>query len=329
MTGDAAQASSDADLSFAQTVPRALAHRRGLSEVFVADTERTSGSEFVAAIQTPRAHALWHDHEHDFHDPLVVVEACRQAVFVGLHRYHDVPVGTPGSLQRFEFAVEDIDAYRDDHRCPLEGTTYIKLTTSRRHDGTTALANFDGRALIRGRAALRIEGVILLFPTDDFDTLRAHQRARKPLLSGPPRMPEGLDPMLVGRRDARNVVIGDSIEAVNRGEQHTFPVIVDPRNPAFFDHPNDHLPGPLIVEVYRQAAIRAASKNGSLTAPIALATRCRAVFTEFAEYEGAIECVASIRNIVSDGKALVDVRLRQFETEVAEAEVELTEVPAS
>jgi len=315
-------------LCFDQTVPRQLAHRRGLAEVFVADTAKLGVDEFAAALQAPRAHSLWHDQDHDLHDPLVVVEACRQAIFVGLHRYWEVPVGTPGSLQRFDFRVLDLGAYRDDHANPLAGIAQIQLTLSRTEGGEGGVANFAGRIVIGGREAMTVEGTILLFRREDFEVLRAHQRAAKPLLPRHPPASRLSAPKLVGRRDIRNVVIGDAVADGVAGEEQRYPVFVDTGNPAFFDHPNDHLPGPLIVEAYRQAAIRAATRVGSLAAPRAVATGCRAEFVDFAEYEGPIECSASVAASV-EGEVPVRVGLQQFDKEVAEADLVLREVPPS
>ena len=60
-------------LSFEQTVPCRLAHRRCLGEVFVADTATAGPGEYLAAIQIPRAHTLWSDRVADYHDPLAAV----------------------------------------------------------------------------------------------------------------------------------------------------------------------------------------------------------------------------------------------------------------
>jgi A-factor biosynthesis hotdog domain len=320
---------SNGDLSFAQTAPRDLAHRRAISEVFVTDSAPVAEDEFVAALQVPRAHGLWNDRRHSFHDPLLAVEACRQATFVGIHRYLGVPIGTPGSLQRVEFCVGDLDAYRDDRANPLEAIVHIRVSDRQERGGELVETRFDGELTIGDRVAMSMGGTILFIPAEDYAILRAHQRARKPLLAAPPPPPPGLDPALVGRYDPRNVAIGDVAPgALTSGEQR-FPVLVDPYNPSFFDHAQDHLPGPLIVEVYRQAAIRAATRAGALAAPLAVVTRCQATFTDFAEYEGPTECVAVLGPATAQHRIPVSVRLCQFGAQLAEAEIELTALSES
>src|SRR2546421_5590373 len=107
-------------LAFEQTVPRTLAHRRALGEVFVADSAQVGDDEFLLALQVPRAHSLWFDRLVPYHDPFAMAEACRQGAFVVVHRYLRVPHGLPFSLQRVEFRVPDLESYRDGGETPLE-----------------------------------------------------------------------------------------------------------------------------------------------------------------------------------------------------------------
>ncbi|MEK8174747.1 hypothetical protein NKH77_53975 [Streptomyces sp. M19] len=48
-------------LGFERTVPRDIAHRRQIGEVFVADSARTGEDECCLSFQIPRAHSLWSD----------------------------------------------------------------------------------------------------------------------------------------------------------------------------------------------------------------------------------------------------------------------------
>jgi hypothetical protein len=319
----------DSELRFERTVPRELAHRRAISEVFVADSAAVAEDEFVAAIQVPRAHSLWHDHRHAFHDPMLIVEACRQAAFVGSHRYLGVPVGTRGSLQWIAFQVEDLEAYRDDREHPLEGVVRLRVSDRQEREGMLDAMTFDAELRIGGGVAMSMGGRIYFMPADDFAVLRAHQRARKPLLAAAPPPGPAIDPALIGRCDPRNAVIGDVAPGTPTTVQQRYPVLVDPANPAFFDHAQDHIPGPLIVEVYRQAAIRTATRAGAFATPHAVATRCRATFADFGEYEASTECAAALGRTTGTGRITVNLSLHQVGIEFAEAELELTEVSES
>ncbi|MPZ85458.1 MAG: hypothetical protein GEV28_35755 [Actinophytocola sp.] len=58
-----------------------------------------------------------------------------------------------------------------------------------------------------------------------------------------------LEPAAIGRTDPRNVVLSPA------GDDHE--LIVDRTHPVFFDHPQDHAPGLLLVEAFQQAAFAA------------------------------------------------------------------------
>lgn len=319
-------AARPSELRFDRTVPRDLAHRRAISEVFVADSAAIGDDEFVAAIQVPRAHSLWHDHAHAFHDPMLTVEACRQATFVAAHRYLGVPVGIRGSLQALTFEVADLEAFRDDRASPLEGIVCLCVSDREERGGTLVAMKFDAELRVRGRAAMSIGGALFFMSAEDFAVLRAHQRARKPLLATAPPSRQRIDAALVGRSDPRNVAIGDIGPAAAATSEQRYPVVVDPANPAFFDHEQDHIPGPLIVEVYRQAAILTATRAGALASPHAVVTRCRATFADFGEYEGRIECAAVLAPVPVGGGVTVDLALCQYGVELAEAQLQLTDV---
>lgn len=321
-----APAAQAGQLRFERTVPRELAHRRAISEVFVADSASVAEDEFVAALQVPRAHSLWHDHRHAIHDPMLLVEACRQAAFVGAHRYLGVPVGTRGSLSCVAFRVVDLDAFGDDGAHPLEAIAHIRVAERDERGGALVGLSIDAELEIGGATAMTMSGTILFMPADDYAVLRAHQRAGKPLLAAVPPAPPRIDASLVGRGDPRNMAIGDVPAGAPASGEQRFPVVVEPTNPAFFDHSQDHLPGPLIVEVYRQAAIRTATRSGALASPVAVVTDCRATFADFAEYEGTTECTARLAGTAGDGRITINLALHQFGAQLAEAHLELSAV---
>ena len=311
-------------LRFEQTVPRALAHRRGVGEVYVCDSTQIEDERFLLALQVPRAHSLWFDRRGPHHDPFSVAEACRQGAFVVVHRYLRIPQGLPFSLQRVEFRVEDVDVYRDDGVAPLEAVCDLRLEESHREGDALRAMSFSGELTIGDSPAMSMGGGLVFLPSDDYEVLRSHQRARKERDGGGGRAAvEPIEPHLVGRRDERNVVIGEPAE---EGGELRFPIVVDEAHPFFFDHAQDHLPGPLIVEAYRQAAIAAATRSGELASPVTVAAGCRASFSDFAELDADTQCAASVRG-AEGGRVTVEVALLQLGGRIAEAEVELVEAP--
>ncbi|UGT62750.1 AfsA-related hotdog domain-containing protein [Nocardia asteroides] len=299
-------------LSFEQTVPCSQAHRRCLGEVFVADTAALGGTEFLAAIQIPRAHSLWSDRVVPYHDPLAAIEAIRQAMTVIGHRYLQVPSGSPLSLQRMQAEVEDLSALYEQPGTPLEGV--VRIHTDRHSGGSGYFtdSSFTATLTIGAAIALSVRGGGVAFPPEAYREFRAHQQRGRPPEGEPAAAVEPAPPGRVGRRDPRNVVIGDP--PVDPGDSATMALIVDQLHPSFFDHSYDHVPGPLMLEGFRQAALCVAGPQ----AVVAL----NAEFSGFAELGGHLEYLARY-----DGDAEVDIALSQFGTTIAECLVELSPYP--
>jgi hypothetical protein len=315
-------------LSFERTVPCSLAHRRALGEVFVADTAPAGMDEFVAAIQIPRAHSLWFDRVADYHDPLSTVEAIRQAMIVVGHRYLSVPAGTPASLQRISFTVEDLSAYRDSANSPLEGIVRIRAGRVAGSFGYVAESSFEATLTIDASVALTLHGGGVHFPPEAYERFRAHQQATR--LVGEQSHCAALqpiDPVRVGRRDIRNVVVGARRLAPSTDAGSLIPLVVDQRHPSFFDHPYDHVPGPLLLEGCRQAAVVAAIESGALTSPVVAVTACAMNFTGFAEIGPEIGCSAVAAADPDSVGAKVELGIYQFDTRIAECSIELSPYP--
>lgn len=310
-------------LSYEQTVPRKLAHRRALGEVFVTDSLELGEGEFQLAIQLPRAHSLWSDHGGDYHDPLSTVEAARQAAFVVVHRHLGVAVGLPFTLQRFSFTVLDIEAYRDDRRSPLEGALRLALVQHRGGTEGAGSMSFEGQLGVAGVPALSLEGEIVFIAGEDYRALRAFQRRRRGLderVCCP--TPDPASPQLVGRSNAHNVVIGQP--ARTAGELR-FAVIVDQSHPSFFDHELDHVPGPLLGEAFRQAAIVTACEAGSLRSPLCSVLACEASFATFGELDAELWVEARMCEPAGIGRAELTVCLIQFGARIAQGTITLAE----
>jgi hypothetical protein len=322
------QASAGADararLSFERTVPCSHAHRRALGEVFVADSVAVGADAYLLAIQLPRAHSVWFDRTVPYHDTLSTAEAARQGAFVVVHRHLGVPVGLPFSLRSFEVRIHDLEAYRDDERTPLEGILRFRLSQrDLRGDEIGSLA-FEGEVEVGDRLAMTLGGGIMFLPKADYEALREYQRTRKPVASAPPERVAPLAPELVGRVDSRNVVIGEGRPAAAAGEAR-YPLVIDRTHPSFFDHDYDHVPGPLMVEAFRQASLVTATRSGALPSPVAAVTHCEMAFSDFGEFDAVVEIsVAPVAE--ADGIAL-SVGAHQFGKQIGAGRIDLRPWP--
>ncbi|RDI46439.1 AfsA-related hotdog domain-containing protein [Nocardia mexicana] len=305
---------------FEQLVPAALAHRRALAEVFVADTTPVGTEEFLVAVQIPRAHSLWFDRLAGYHDPLSTVEAIRQSLLVVGQRYLGIPADAPSSLQRFDFVVEDLSVYRDDERSPLEGVVRLRPGGNSSARGYYDDVAFEAALTVGGARAMTAGGGGVTFPRETYDEFRRLQQRQRPgAESGPPRDP--LSPGEVGRRDPRNVVLARTHSPGG------LVLVVDQGHPSFFDHPYDHVPGPLILECFRQAAVVCATAEGLLDSPVAAVVAIEARFTGFGELGADIGCTARYCGGMDFGEIAIDVELHQHGRRIASARVELAPYP--
>jgi hypothetical protein len=300
---------------FEQTVPRWLVHRRAVSEVFVCGSAPAGPDGFAVAVQLPRAHTLWSDRRAGFHDPLMAVEAGRQATIMVSHAHYGVPRGLMMVARSSTMRVLDLEAFRDDGTNPLEGWFLMRLIDRRLHDGTPVGLTIAGDLMVGavggvgGSKAMSMTGTLVFTPQDDYDLLRAQARARRRLVPAPPHLP--VAPELVGRRFPGNVVVGEYPSLLGEtGPAAERPLIVDPANPAFFDHPLDHVPGQLLLEAGRQSAILAAVEAGALPGPDCLVTSCGVAFDDFVELDAEAECAALVGPPADDAGTATAVSVR-------------------
>ncbi|MGW0733744.1 AfsA-related hotdog domain-containing protein [Streptomyces sp. NPDC002851] len=330
--GVAPEVALEAALEYEQTVPRALAHRSQVGEVFVTDSAQLSPTEFCLAFQVPRAHLLWSDQLRGHHDPLAAAEAARQSIFVLLHRYIGVPVGLPFSLQRVALRVGDPAAYAHDGTGLLQGQVRYRVVSREDRGGDVVSMALEGTVTVGGRTALTLDTDLAFMTQEDYDVLRSFQRAQKPVDTARPTAAPALAPALVGRADPRNVVIAAAAdeaadEATDGDGTARYLLAIDRTHPAFFDHDYDHVPGPLMVEGMRQAAVAAACRSGALRSPDALAVGCEAAFLDFAEFEADLTYEATPGRPDAEGRIQVAVALRQFGQDVVRGRIELLPDP--
>lgn len=313
------------DLTFDQTVPRAIAHRRAVGEVFVTDSAQITTGEFLLAWQVPRAHSLWGDRLVPFHDPFSLAEVARQGCFVVMHRHMDIALELPMSLRRFEFRVTSgSDAYRDDERTPMQGLLRYRLGEQNFQGDELGTMTLHGELERDGVPVMTISGDIIFLPRGDYEELRAFQRSRKPLECIRPWQPAApVAPVRVGRRDPRNVVVGEPVALPFPAESWHYPLVIDRGHPSYFDHDYDHVPGPFLLEGFRQAVLLEANRAGLLSSPGAAVTGLVVAFAEFGEFEAPLDC-SVVATADVEGRVNAQLGLHQFGSEIAEGRVELT-----
>jgi hypothetical protein len=321
---DLSSTPENAWLRFDRNVSRDLVHRKALAEVLIADTVEVADDEFLLGTQLPRAHSLWSDRQHSYHDPLITIEVCRQACLAIPQRYYQVGPDWQFISTRIDFRVVNLDAFTDSEDSPPEGIMRARFSNKRERRGVLCGVTVDSELTIDGISAATVDGDLMFYPKTTYARLRSQQRKSKPLASRRwPTVPEPIDPVRVGRIFERNVAIADSTVAGSTAGECRYLAIVDPTHPSFFDHPLDHIPGALVLEVYRQAAIATATRNGEGVPAAGVITRCDVELSDFAELEAPLECSATVIDEPRGGHVEMELALHQFDGQIGGASVEL------
>jgi hypothetical protein len=311
-------------LRFDRNVSRELVHRRALAEVLIADTVQVAEDEFLLGTQLPRAHTLWSDRRYPFHDPLITIEVCRQACLAIPQRYYDVGPDWQFISKQIYMRVVNLDAFADDQTAPPEGILRALFSNKRERHGRLRELTVESELMIDGVSAATVSGDLMFFPKITYQRMRAQQRRHKPLDGLQPQaVARPVRPARVGRSFDRNVTIGVGAIGSSAIGESRYAAIVDHHHPCFFDHPLDHLPGALLIEVYRQAAIAAAAAGGAGAPAEAVITRCDVQLSDFAELEAPIECSARVIDQPTGDRVHIGLTLHQLDGDIGDADVEL------
>ncbi|MEU7061717.1 ScbA/BarX family gamma-butyrolactone biosynthesis protein [Streptomyces sp. NPDC046197] len=308
-------------MQFARTLPKELVHRAAIAEVFLTDAERRNEDEVLLAAQLPRLHPFHDDTlgPRTHHDPLMVLEACRQAIFVVAHRYLDVPLDHKFLLRTVELNVLDPAALAPG-ATPTEAVIDARIEHRlRSRTGMTGL-QLRFTTTIGAREAMSARIDYSWMPPEDWTRLRAGQR-RALGLTEPPVALRGsrAHPALVGRRDPANTVISPPRTTSDGGWRAR--LVAETTHPTLYDHWVDHVPGMLELEAFRQLALAAAVAPGTKRRPMVLPVGLVARFRRFAEMDLPLECLTAP---VLPG-ADVECTLHQLGAPVAEARISLAD----
>ena len=297
--------------------------------MLIADTVQVADDEFLLGTQLPRSHTLWSDRQHRYHDPLITVEVGRQACIAVLQRYYDVRSDWQLVSKRLDFTVVNLGAFTDKEDAPPEGILRLLVSSKRHRRGMLHEVSMEFELTIDDVLGGVVSAEAVIMAPQSYRRLRAQQRRRNTIDgTRPPIVVQPIDSARIGRTFRRHIAIGEQATAGSSGHRR-YSVIVDQRNPSFFDHPQDHIPGALIVEIYRQAAIATATHDGGELPGAAVLTGCMAELSDFAELEAPAECSATIAEASENGRVEIAAGLHQFGKQIGEGRVELRFVPVA
>jgi len=277
-------------LSFEQTIARSLVHRAAINEVFLTDSAEIGKRQWAVAAMLPRSHMLFNDGGNpNYLDPLAIMEVARQVTEYVAHRYARVPQDHFLIFRGMNVAFTDPDVLRPGPE-PARVVVIVNARTSERLNKRPVTIMVDGRecAVLGGK----------WFPLPRRVFASARERARRKQFANEQSLPQTdksetlAEPSRVGRFNPRNVLLANA--AADGSDAMVFDLVIDQSHPVFFDHPVDHVPGMVILEAARQAAVAALGEHRHAAPNRTLIVNCRVNFDTFCELDLPTRCRVTI-----------------------------------
>ncbi|MEV3886609.1 ScbA/BarX family gamma-butyrolactone biosynthesis protein [Streptomyces griseoincarnatus] len=289
--GAAARPAAPRHPSLTTTVPKEFVHRAGVAEVMLTGWERADERRFAVSAQWPRGH-IFFTSVNGCHDPLIAAETLRQIGSLLAHAEYGVPLGHHFLMWDLSLTVRpehllvggapaslDIDVVCEDVRMRRESLAGLRYTTVMRR---------AGQVVATGGASFTCM------------TSKVYQRLRADRLDGAgPQLAltAPTAPQNVGRVSPTDVVLTPV------GRPDRWQLRVDTRHPVLFEHPVDHIPGMMLLEAARQAAVAAVDEDAM---PLSITGE----FSRYAELD--TPCVIEARRLPrTDQGEVVQVSGRQ------------------
>jgi hypothetical protein len=266
-----------------QTIARELVHKRSIAEVLITSVAATpvTPATWICHAQLPRRHSFHTDvtgQQGAYHDPLLVLEAFRQACIAASHAAYGVPLDARYTVRYYELSILDLATLKCGPQVlDLEFDIAVRNEFRRGGRGVQGpVHGLDVAAIVthEGTKVMELSGAFGWMSPAKWEAFRGGASWD----AGPQVSPA--DPQIVGRTRPENVVIGEPVPV--GGSALSARIVVDVSHPTIFDHPLDHLPGGLIIEACRQLSL---AVMGSRSATIMGPAWLRCDFHSFAELD--------------------------------------------
>jgi len=269
-----------------------MAHRTAVSEVFVTDVQPLTDLTCLVGVQLPPSHAYYSDHTQDVQlvDPLLVLEACRQAAICGAHVVVGIPSGDQMLVDSLGIELTDPAALvlgPTPHDLVLE-TVYIPGPS---RSGRTRKGRVEHTLRLGADAGTRVgfhAMDVMMLRGSQYEAMRRAQRGSVPPSTTDLQAPDSrkiVAPSLVGRVHPRNVVL--SMAEVGQ-DTATAQVTPHPANRGLFEHAYDHLPAMTLIEAARQISFLALDASSGSPASHSHVVGVRSRFLKFAELDAPV-----------------------------------------
>jgi len=297
--------------NYSQTIARELVHKRSIAEVLITSVT-TTPANWICQAQLPRRHSFHTDtagEQSAYHDPLLILEAFRQACVAASHASYDVPLDARYTVRYYELSILDLATLKCGPQV-LDLELNIAVRNEFRRGGDGPVHGLDVAAIVthEGTKVMELSGAFGWMSLAKWEAFRGGASWD----AGPQASPA--DPQIVGRTRPENVVIGAPVPL--DGGAASAPIVVDVSHPTIFDHPLDHLPGCLIIEACRQLSL---AVMGSCSATIMGPAWLRCDFHSFAELD-----TTNTVTVAPDAEDALSFRGEVTQSGQTRASVELT-----
>ncbi|MEV5546665.1 ScbA/BarX family gamma-butyrolactone biosynthesis protein [Streptomyces sp. NPDC052309] len=256
--------------SVESAVPARYVHKRDAAEVLLTGWSGLRPDSFIVSARWPRTHRFYAG-QAGLHDPMLFAESVRQCFPLLSHTGFDVPFDHHLVWQYLSFEVVPTAMAVEDGPAVLD--LFVTCSDIRRSRGRVAALTFHVVGLRDGVHLGTAQARFSVHPPSVYRRLRGpHADAHRAAVTAG-RPPAPVPAALVGRADARDVVLSPSDRAGRWTLRN------DTAHPVLFDHPVDHSPGMLLLEAARQAAHAACGPRGVY--PVGF----ESTFLQFAEFD--------------------------------------------
>ncbi|WP_180686763.1 ScbA/BarX family gamma-butyrolactone biosynthesis protein [Streptomyces gossypiisoli] len=264
---------------FERTVPRWLVHRAAVSEVLLTGVRPHRRDVYRVGAQWARGHSYYGPVAGRWHDPMLLGESIRQAGLLLAHQALGIPQGQRFLTKSTSFEITEEGARLAGAPANVVLEVTLKDIRCRREHVVSfacdVLAHRDGTLIGHGYAATDCVAPAV------YRRLRGERAEARPACTLAPAVTSEL----VGRTREFDVVLGVPEGETGSAQRAVHLLRVDATHPVLFDHPVDHVPGMLVMEAARQAAL------ARLGLPHGLLVGCDAAFHRYVELD--LPCVVS------------------------------------
>jgi 2-oxo-3-(phosphooxy)propyl 3-oxoalkanoate synthase len=296
--------------TFDRTIPRKLVHKAGPEAVWLTDVVRVGEHRHLCAGQVPRAHTFVNDAippRFTYYDVGFLTELGRQAGISTMHQFEGAPVDWATVFLKFDLQLEE-PVPNDRTPGPVPAVVSVEFRNHEYEEGSLTVfteMTYEIDGVVRARST----SLAAAYEKAPYTAWRQEMRSTKPLGEHPVPAVAPITPERVGRRDPDNVMIGE-LRAGESPGNYRCQARIDQLHPHFFEHPMDHVPGVVHVEVLRQAAIAAAVEHHDLSPVGATIMSCSTRFAGFAELELPVDAHIEVKDPKRQTDETVDVAVR-------------------